>query len=165
MKRNAFSFLEVVFTIAIIGMLASLALYWSNITRTDSQVAVARSDLANALKAVPVFVFAGNIEVLAKTPPEGYKSWGEYILDISSLDKKRWRATANGVQVLSNSSDKKGIQACSGNYFYVDDKTGKLYFIPSNIDKSITFCRLFAESYKDANTTIELASTSSLKAK
>lgn len=163
MKRSAFGFLEMVFAVVIIGMLAGAALYWLATTRNDSQVAVARSDLANALKAVPSFVFASNIEVLAKTPPNGYKSWGEYILDISSLDKRRWRATANGVQVVSNTAGKNGNQVCSGNYLYIDDKTGKLYFIPSNIDKSLTFCRLLAESYKDANMTIELVSSSSLK--
>lgn len=163
MKRNAFSFLEAVFVIVILGALAALAINWISTTRNDSQVAVARSDLSNALKAVPSFVFASNIEVLAKTPPEGYKSWGEYILDITSLDKRRWKATANGVQIISNSSKKGGNKVCAGNYLYIDDNIGKLYFVPSNIDKSIAFCRLLAESYKDTNATIDLVTTSGLK--
>ncbi|RDU64091.1 hypothetical protein [Helicobacter sp. MIT 14-3879] len=164
MKRKCFSILEFVFVVIILGGLASLALSWISSTRNDSQVAIARSDLSNVLKTIPSFVFAGNMEVASGNPPNGYKSWGEYLLDISSLDKKRWKATNNGLQVLSNTLDSsKSPQVCSGNYLYIDTKEGKLYFVPNNIDKRITFCKLFAESYKNNNNvTINLITNSTL---
>ena len=61
MKRNGFSMIELVFVIVILGVLAAVAVPRFVTTRTDAQVAMARSDIASTLKAIPARVFAENI--------------------------------------------------------------------------------------------------------
>ncbi|WP_181881812.1 type II secretion system protein [Helicobacter sp. MIT 14-3879] len=103
MKRNAFSMIELVFVIVILGVLAAVAVPRFVATRTDAQVATARSDLASVQKAVVAKVFADNIDPTASkvpAPNDPTKSnmitWSEWLIEVGGLDRSRWRIIGNG---------------------------------------------------------------------
>ncbi|WP_146744923.1 type II secretion system protein, partial [Helicobacter sp. 16-1353] len=97
MKRNAFSMIELVFVIVILGVLAAVAVPRFVTTRTDAQVAMLRSDIASTLKAIPARIFAENLDPTASAPT-GFSSWGEWIIDTGGLDRGRWVAMTIGNQ-------------------------------------------------------------------
>lgn len=159
MNRHGFSMIELVFVIIILGALAGTATTWLLQTRMDSQVAMTRSDIATLLKQVPARVVAENIAI-TNTPPHGYNNWGEWLMDTPSLDKSKWKPTQNGLVAISfieSNTQNNNIVTCPGNYIFLDLSTGKLHFNPKMINKTITFCRLLAESYSNgANREIDL---------
>ncbi|RAX51372.1 hypothetical protein CCY99_09245, partial [Helicobacter sp. 16-1353] len=97
MKRNAFSMIELVFVIVILGVLAAVAVPRFVTTRTDAQVAMLRSDIASTLKAIPARIFAENLDPTASAPT-GFSNWGEWIIDTGGLDRGRWVAMTIGNQ-------------------------------------------------------------------
>ena len=52
MKKNAFTMIEIVFVIVILGILAAIAIPKFAVTRTDAQVAKGRSDIAAIRSAI-----------------------------------------------------------------------------------------------------------------
>lgn len=160
--------LEVVFVIVILGALAGTAYTWLVQTRIDSQIALLRSDVATLLKQVPAEVFAQNMNV-DDTPPSGYQTWGDWFIEIGSLDKTRWRATKNGVVAISTPNAKNANSAntplCTGDYIKLDTSTGVLRFDPSKIDESVSvFCKTFAKSYSiKAETIVYLKTTNAMR--
>ena len=162
-NRQGFSMIELVFVIIILGCLAGTATTWLLQTRMDSQVAMTRSDIATILKQVPARVVAENVSI-SNTPPNGYNTWGEWLMDTPSLDKSKWQPTQNGLIAISfieSNRQNNRVIACSGNYIHLDLATGKLHFDPDMIDKKITFCRLLAESYNSGSSrTIDLVTNS-----
>ena len=99
-KRSGFSMIELVFVIVILGVLAAVAVPRFVATRTDAQVATARSDLSSAQKAIVAKVFADNIDATQANAPDPNKavrdqtnmtlSWGEWMVEVAGLDKGRW---------------------------------------------------------------------------
>ena len=98
-KRSGFSMIELVFVIVILGVLAAVAVPRFVATRTDAQVATARSDMASAQKAIVAKVFADNIDsTQAKAPDPNNKAaganydkeWGDWIIEVAGLDGGRW---------------------------------------------------------------------------
>ena len=105
MKRNAFSMIELVFVIVILGVLAAVAVPKFVSSRADAQVATLRSDIATVLKTVPSRVFAENLDV--GTKPTGnsssggtFNTWGEWIVDTAGLDKTKWKVNTNGIEPI-----------------------------------------------------------------
>ena len=102
MKRSGFSMIELVFVIVILGVLAAVAVPRFVATRTDAQIATARSDLASAMKAVVAKIFADDIDPTASSAPNPNRkasdamaandtlSWGEWIVNVAGLDGARW---------------------------------------------------------------------------
>ena len=105
--RSGFSMIELVFVIVILGVLAAVAVPRFVATRTDAQVATARSDMASAQKAIVAKVFADNIDTTISKAPDLNKSvasqadfpldWGDWIIAVSGLDGSRW--TKGGKQI------------------------------------------------------------------
>ena len=104
--RSGFSMIELVFVIVILGVLAAVAVPRFVATRTDAQVATARSDLASVQKAIVAKVFADNIDATASTPTDPNKpwgqgtklnSWGEWIMQVGGLDGSRWKVGGNQI--------------------------------------------------------------------
>ena len=161
-KRHGFSMIELVFVIVILGALAGTATTWLLQTRMDSQVAMTRSDIATLLKQVPARVIAENVAI-TNTPPDGYNTWGDWLMDTPSLDKSKWQPTQNGllaISFLETNQQNNTIITCPGNYIFLDLATGKLHFNPAMISKNITFCRLLAESYSSgSNREIDLTTS------
>ena len=106
-KRSGFSMIELVFVIVILGVLAAVAVPRFVATRTDAQIATARSDMASAQKAIVAKVFADNIDsTQSKAPDPNRKAagqtytamtWGEWIMEVAGLDGARW-----GIWIVNN---------------------------------------------------------------
>ena len=123
-KRSAFSMIELVFVIVILGVLAAVAVPRFVATRTDAQVATARSDMAAAQKAIVAKVFADNIDTTASKPTDPNRPWGqgnemnswsEWIVEVAGLDGSRWGVALNpGGDILSSSVSTKWGQGGQG---------------------------------------------------
>ncbi|WP_181881727.1 type II secretion system protein [Helicobacter sp. MIT 14-3879] len=191
MKRNAFSMIELVFVIVILGVLAAVAVPRFVATRTDAQVATARSDLASVQKAVVAKVFADNIDPTASkvpAPNDPTKSnmitWGEWLIEVGGLDRSRWQvnnnnpiigiATTNGIGPMGNGTLNDGTagRVYCGMILGIDTNNGTLEFQPQNINRvsgsgSGTFCLLLSASYANStdygNKSIPLASTGTIE--
>ena len=159
MKRSGFSMIELVFVIVILGVLAAVAVPRFVATRTDAQVATARSDMASAQKAIVAKVFADNIDATSSKAPDPNKSvqsqdgnftkdWGDWIIEVSGLDGGRWAkggnpitaATglsveqANGIQPIGNvQTQQGGKRGGCGMILGVNTSEGILVFAPNNI--------------------------------
>lgn len=140
--------------IVVFFMLVKLAYDFFNENRIEAQVAMARTDFANALRKVQTEIYSRNLMVAEGVTPLHYKSWGDFIIDISGLDKTRWRANEFGIRVVTKM--KNGMLECKGDYFYIDTKEAKLIFAPSKITNEVTFCKALKESYKDKDSEINL---------
>ena len=179
MKRSGFSMIELVFVIVILGVLAAVAVPRFVTTRTDAQVAMARSDIASTLKAIPARVFAENLD--PTTTPPGFSNWGDWIIDTGGLDRGRWEVEAakNGVQALGNirvNADGNHQTGGCGVVIWIED--GNLHFDPVKNNNALnsnagkpgmggstgTFCKSLAESYPSgSNRIIPLATTGAVK--
>ncbi|RAX54662.1 hypothetical protein CCY99_02545 [Helicobacter sp. 16-1353] len=164
--RKSFSLVELVFVIVIIGALAGLATTWLFETRMDSQVATLKSDVATLLTQVPAEIVAGNIDV-DTAAPEGFSTWGEWLMYVGALDKARWKSTENGVVAISyvNNNNNSNQVLCDGEYLYIDLIDGVLHFIPSNINANASnFCKIFRNSYnQNSETKINLKSSNAMQ--
>ena len=177
MKKSGFSMIELVFVIVILGVLAAVAVPRFVTTRTDAQVAMARSDIASTLKAIPARVFAENLD--PTTTPPGFSNWGEWMIDTAGLDKGRWKVGGGGV---THTGGNDGIEPLGnvsqatqhttggcGQVIWIDG--GNLYFDPGNIPATTTggnnagtFCQTLKNSYpSNSNRLIPLATTGAVK--
>lgn len=140
-------------------LLVKLAFNFFNDNRIEAQVAMARTDFANALRQIQSEIYLRNIPVEEGVTPLKYKSWGEWIIDIAGLDKKRWIATEFGIRTTAKWQN--SALECKGDYFYIDTKEGKLIFAPSKITNEVSFCKALKDSYKDKDSEINLRAYSS----
>ena len=179
MKRSGFSMIELVFVIVILGVLAAVAVPRFVTTRTDAQVAMARSDIASTLKAIPARVFAENIDPTA-SQPAGFSSWGEWMIDTGGLDRGRWQAGNSGaggkpgIEPLGNVKNTSGnTTGGCGHIIQLDTTTGNLIFDPAQMSgvtggtssgNAGTFCKALHDSYPSgSNRIIPLATTGAVK--
>ena len=173
MKRHGFSMIELVFVIVILGVLAAVAVPRFVTTRTDAQVAMARSDIASVLKAIPARVFAENLDPTASAPT-GYSSWAEWMIDTGGLDRGRWDKFTDqrGIAPKSNVGSVQGggqNSVCGGQAVITIDNQGNLIFDPSKLNSTTqtshnTFCQSLAKSYPSgSNRIIPLATTGAVK--
>ena len=182
MKRSGFSMIELVFVIVILGVLAAVAVPRFVTTRTDAQVAMARSDIASAMKAIPARIFAENIDP-TQSAPQGFSDWGEWIIDTGGLDRSRWQAGGaiptgsgvtgnNGIQPIGNVQNSGGAQTGGcGMVIGINTTNGNLIFDPNGINLASgtggnagTFCKGLKESYPSgSNRIIPLATTGAVK--
>ena len=176
MKRHGFSMIELVFVIVILGVLAAVAVPRFVTTRTDAQVAMARSDIASVLKAIPARVFAENLDPTQSTPA-GFSSWGEWMIDTGGLDRGRWKTVGNsnnGIEPIGNVTQNNGsinTTGGCGDIIRLDTATGNLIFDPGKIaatstggNNGGTFCVTLKNSYpSNSNRIIPLATTGAVK--
>ena len=178
MKRSGFSMIELVFVIVILGVLAAVAVPRFVTTRTDAQVAMARSDIASVMKAIPARIFAENIDP-TQSSPQGFSNWGEWMIDTGGLDRGRWKAgtggggvSGPGIEPLGNVVTQSGSNQTGGcgHIIQLDTATGNLVFDPNQISgvggggNSGTFCKALKESYPSgSNRIIPLATTGAVK--
>ncbi len=181
MKRSGFSMIELVFVIVILGVLAAVAVPRFVTTRTDAQVAMARSDIASTMKAIPARIFAENIDPTQATPT-GFSNWGEWMIDTAGLDRGRWQLAQhvtglngvsqnNAIAPIGNQrasgSGNNQVGGCGG-IIGINITDGTLIFNPFNINTSDpsnkTFCDALKASYPSgSNRVIPLATTGAVK--
>lgn len=157
MKRSGFSMIELVFVIVILGVLAAVAVPRFVATRTDAQVATARSDLSSAMKAVVAKVFADNIDTTQPRAPDPNKSvnsqngkftrnWGEWIIEVAGMDGSRWEQGGNAIKTPMSVEVNNGIQPIGnvqtssggkrggcGMVLGINVSDGVMLFAPNNI--------------------------------
>lgn len=92
--RKAFSMLELVFVIAILGILASIAIPKFSLTRGDAQSISIQSDLNQAISAIQRDVFVKNLM------PSDIQ--GNYMIEVAGLSKSRWISVGNGIKLAKN---------------------------------------------------------------
>lgn len=131
----------------VIAILIKVTFGFFASNKIETYVAMSRTDMANALKQIQSEIFMQNIPVYDGVTPLKYKNWGDFIMDIAKLDKKRWKPTENGIRAIMQL--KNGLLECSGDYLYIDTKESKLIFAPSKISSDAPFCKALRESYKD----------------
>lgn len=180
MKRSGFSMIELVFVIVILGVLAAVAVPRFVATRTDAQIATARSDLASAMKAIVAKIFADDINPQDTQAPDPNQKaanattkipWGTWIIQVAGLDGGRWAMggrTVNHaggmptvgpndqIQPLGNISDKtanppiSGKGGCGG-VLGISTTKGEMVFAPNSLNTGRgAFCKGLADSYKNS---------------
>ncbi len=145
--------------VVLFFVLVKVAFNFFNNNRIEAQVAMARTDIANTLRQVQSEIFTRDIIVDYGATPLNYKSWGEFMMDIGSMDKTRWVATEFGIHATTRF--KNNMLECKGDYFYIDTQEGKLIFAPSKIADNLEFCKALKDSYKDKDSEINLRAYSS----
>lgn len=89
--RGGFSLIELVFVIAVVGILAAIAIPKLSATRTDAQYAAINKDIQAIISS---------IQVAATTQDNLVSSLnGEFIMRVSGLSPLRWIAQGNGVRL------------------------------------------------------------------
>lgn len=94
--RKAFSMLELVFVIVILGILASIAIPKFSSTRSEAEAVSIQSDLTQALSAIQREVFVKNLSASAIT--------AESMMQIAGLSKSRWVAVGNKIKLVKDGS-------------------------------------------------------------
>ena len=158
--RSGFSMIELVFVIVILGVLAAVAVPRFVATRTDAQVATARSDMASAQKAIVAKIFADNIDSTQSQAPDpnakaagaAYDmNWGDWIIEVAGLDGGRWSLggglgikvgwlTINGnegrtVQPIGNIKSTQTAVTKGGCGDMLGIQSGYMVFAPNNINE------------------------------
>ncbi|ANV97909.1 hypothetical protein BBW65_03440 [Helicobacter enhydrae] len=91
--RNAFSMLELVFVIVIIGILSAIAIPKFNVTRTDAQSVSIQSDITLAISAIQREIFANDVQPQAVNIQWLYKTAGfspsRWIIDQQAITLAR----------------------------------------------------------------------------
>lgn len=131
--RNAFSMIELVFVIVIIGIIAAIAIPKLSVTRGDAQYVAVQSDIQTILSAIEAKSLTEDIDPSALN--------GDFIMDTAGLNPSRWIPTANGVRLA-----KDGNVDASNNCVLIDFASNALNV---RIDKSITspLCQKLAKIY------------------
>ena len=132
-------------------------------TRTDAQVATARSDMASAQKAIVAKVFADNINVNKPKAPNpnksprnqtsaDYREWGEWIMEVAGLDESRWKVFRFfGVVPIDSKINKPCYDSSKTPLLWINPCDGTMHFNPSklndNYGKKKGFCEALRDSY------------------
>ena len=143
--------------IIILGVLAAVATPRFVATRTDAQVATARSDISSAQKSIAAKVFADNINPTKSKAPNG-KSWGEWIIEIAWLDKNRWKSFGtNGVYPIDIKANRACYDESELPLLWINPRDSTMNFNPSrlsdNYGKKNGFCENLRDSYVSENDT------------
>ncbi|GAD19444.1 type II secretion system protein [Helicobacter fennelliae] len=93
-KSKAFSLIELVFVIAVIGILAAIAIPKLTATRSDAQYVAINSDMQTIISS---------IQAHALTTDLGSQTLnGALIMQVAGLSPSRWIASTNGVRLAKN---------------------------------------------------------------
>ena len=139
------------FLIILIGVMLAVAVPRFTATRTDAQVATARSDMASAQKAIQAKIFADNINVNKLKAPNG-KEWGEWIIEVAGLDSDKWQSFgAFGIVPIDNKENKLCYNKSGTPLLWINPRDGTMRFNPSklsdNYGKKNGFCEALRDSY------------------
>lgn len=142
----------------------------ANMQRIDAQVATARSDMASAQKQIVAKVFADNVDVKKSKAPNG-ESWGEWIIEITRLDKNKWKSFGtNGVYPIDIKANRACFNESELPLLWINPRDGYMHFNPSRLSsnyKGDGFCEKLMYSYRSSgyngDKKIPLASTGSVE--
>lgn len=145
--KKAFSMIELVFIIVIIGIISAIAIPKLSMTRSDAQYIVVQSDIQTILSAIQTASFAQDLNTS--------KLNGELIMEIAGLNLVRWIAVSNGVRLA-----KDGKIDGANNCVIIDFKNGGLEFsIDTSIETS-SLCQKLTKIYGSKTLTLPLDNSS-----
>ena len=163
---NGKSKLDIAMAIIVLLLLAGIIVPSFIITKTDAQVATARSDMSSAQKAIVAKIYADNINPkVAKPTDPNYqwgkgkrlKDWGEWIMEVAGLDGSRWYPANNGIYPVYKVGevDKLCYDKSKMPLLWINTRTGAMHFNPTklsdNYGKEGGFCEKFRDSYGKDN--------------
>ena len=163
---NGKSKLDIAMAIIVLLLLAGIIVPSFIITKTDAQVATARSDMSSAQKAIVAKIYADNINAkVAKPTDPNYqwgkgkrlKDWGEWIMEVAGLDGSRWYPANNGIYPVYKvgEDNKLCYDKSKMPLLWINTRTGNLHFNPTklsdNYGKAGGFCEKFRDSYGKDN--------------
>ena len=130
------------------------------------QVATAREEMANAMKAIVAKVFKDNINTKAPKAPDPNKpfvfiptmEWGEWIMQVSKIPRDRYIPANNGIYIMSHkqaiTKETKNVTVCGYGdmplLLWINPKTGAMHFNPSKMSSNLKrddFCGELRYSY------------------
>ncbi|WP_394955312.1 type II secretion system protein [uncultured Helicobacter sp.] len=94
--RGAFSMLELVFVIVILGILAAIAIPRFSLTRIDAQVVAIENDINNAISTIQREVFSQNLDPKTLTISQ--------IFTLAGLSPSRWVIQGNTITLGKNAT-------------------------------------------------------------
>ncbi|WP_394997105.1 type II secretion system protein [uncultured Helicobacter sp.] len=94
--RGAFSMLELVFVIVILGVLAAIAIPRFSLTRIDAQVVAIENDINNAISTIQREVFSQNLDPKTLTLSQ--------IFTLAGLSSSRWVLQGNAITLGKNAT-------------------------------------------------------------
>ncbi|WP_334082817.1 prepilin-type N-terminal cleavage/methylation domain-containing protein [Helicobacter typhlonius] len=132
--RGAFSMLELVFVIIILGILAAIAIPRLSFTRADAQLIAVENDIVSAINAIQREVFSQNLE------PNSID--GAQMIDLAGLSHSRWIAQGNGIKLAKN-----GAVDSQNDCIHLSQEQGKIvFFVQPKADS--TLCAKLLERHK-----------------
>ena len=93
---GAFSMLELVFVIVILGVLAAIAIPRFSLTRIDAQVVAIENDINNAISTIQREVFSQNLDPKTLTLSQ--------IFTLAGLSSSRWVLQGNAITLGKNAT-------------------------------------------------------------
>lgn len=132
--RSAFSMMELVFVIIILGILAAIAIPRFSLTRSDAQLIAIENDLVSAMNAIQREVFSQNIE---PTTLDGQK-----MIDLAGLSPTRWVAQGNGMKLAKNGS----VDSANDCISFTQEQGKLVLFVQAKADS--TLCMKLFDRHK-----------------
>lgn len=131
--QGAFSLIELVFVIAVVGILAAIAIPKLSATRTDAQYAAINKDIQAIISSIQV----------AATTQDNLANVlnGEFIMRTAGLSPLRWIAQTNGVRL-----GKEGALDTQNNCVIIDTNATTLSIEISPIASS-PLCQKLLKAY------------------
>lgn len=112
---------------------------------TTKEVGAIRKGVSDTLKAVVARTFMENTNTTT-SKPDGFQSWGAWIIDTSGLDTNIWKIAGNGIEPIDRFSNEK-----CGVIVWLDNSNGTLHFDPNKIDGKSPICKELKESYDSSS--------------
>lgn len=133
-SRPAFSMMELVFVIIILGILAAVAIPRLSLTRSDAQLVAIENDIVGAINTIQREVFSQNIEPSTLD--------GNTMLALSGLSHTRWIAQGNALYLAKNGS----IDVANDCIRFSQERGKLIFFIQPKPDSSL--CTKLLERHK-----------------
>ncbi len=136
---RAFSMIELIFVVVILGIIASIAIPKISLTRSDAQFVAIKADLQNIISALQQKFITQDISTATLN--------GQLIMDTAGLSQSRWVVSGNGVRLGKN-----GVVDSGNNCVLVEFQQTSLVV---SVDASVssTLCQKLAKEYPKPVTT------------
>lgn len=133
---KAFSMIELIFVIVILGIIASIAIPKISVSRLDAFYAAIMADIASVQSAIQQKFLLEDVSSSNRN--------GQLILDTAGLSHSRWVASGNGIRLAKN-----GVLDSTNNCVSIDFVNDALSI---KIDSSVNtpLCKKLAKTYPNA---------------
>lgn len=151
-SKSAFSIMELVFVIVILGILSAVAIPKIMVGRTDAAIVSIKTDVDNILYSIPAKILSERIDIATDdlkvagvTYSMARNNLGKWMVITAGLDEKRWKIRAGENKIFPS----YGSNECGGIYIAIMNEEGKnvLKFTYPAIPSDGSFCGELRASY------------------